>query len=93
MRRVIVSTRAASDVERLDEWLRAKGADKAADRLDRLLVKYIDSRAEMAERGRQLDGGLREIVAPFGRSAYLIQYEVRPETVVIGRILHRLERR
>lgn len=37
--------------------------------------------------------GLRELLVPFGRGAYVIQYQVDPDTVVVLRIFHSLEDR
>lgn len=93
MRRIIVTPRAASDVLRLEEWLADRGAIHAAERLSIVLQDAIESLAQMPNRGRQPLPGMRELVVGFGSGAYLIRYQVRPDAVVIGRILHRLERR
>ncbi len=93
MRRVVVSARAYQDLQRLDEWLHERNP-RAAARLGPLLDTAIASLSEFAERGRAGPAaGLREIVVPFGSAAYLIQYRVEVEAVIVARIRHSRERR
>ena len=93
MRRVILSARAFNDLARLEDWLRER-SPAAADRLGPLLERALGSLAEFAERGRApTKPGLRELPVPFGSGAYLIQYQVRADMVVVSRIKHSRERR
>jgi plasmid stabilization system protein ParE len=69
-------------------------SERAAVSAARRLSAAIRSLGEFAERGRQSPyPGIRELVVPFGRAAYIIEYRVDAETVVIARIFHSLEQR
>jgi plasmid stabilization system protein ParE len=93
MRRVIVSPRAYDDLSRLEDWLHARNVQAAA-RLGPLLDDAIVSLQEFAERGRAAPRHrFREIVVPFGSAAYVIQYRIEPDRVIVARIRHSRERR
>jgi len=85
-------TAANRDVVRLTDFL-AERNPKAALRANEALAEATLSLSEMPERGRLVAEGLRELVVRFGRGAYIIQYRVEPDRVVIARIFHSLEDR
>ena len=93
--RLIVSVAAAADIERLHAFLVDKSPD-AARRAVAVLVRAIQSLDALAERGRPSGvAGLRELVVPFGRSAYVVRYayDAARQEVVIVRIWHGREAR
>lgn len=89
---VEVTRPALEDAERLDAWLTERDP-RAAARLGRLLEKAIGALATNPLRGRQIDDTLREVNVPFGRSAYIIRYDVVGRQVLVVRIWHSLEER
>lgn len=93
MKRILVSRRAYGDLQRLEDWL-AERNPRAAERLGPLLDAALNSLSAFPERGRQISGrALREIPVPFGKAAYLIQYRVDEEVIVVARVLHSREER
>lgn len=91
-RRVVVSSAARRDLLRLSEFLAGKSraaSDRAIDRLQSAIMGL----AEMPDRGRRGPGPLRERIVPFGSGAYVVQYRVDPDAVIIARVFHTLERR
>ena len=92
--RIVVSRRAAADVDRLEAWLLERGAPSAALRVGELLFDAIDSLQQMPERGRMSSRpGSRELVVPFGAAAYVFLYKITADAVIIARIQHGRERR
>jgi plasmid stabilization system protein ParE len=89
---VEVTRPALEDAARLDAWLTERGP-RAAARLGRLLEKTLAALATHPLRGRQVDDNLREINVPFGRSAYIVRYDIVGQHVLIIRIWHSLEER
>lgn len=93
MRRPLYLAAAARhDIERLHDWLFEKNAN-AALRLIAVLDQHLQRLGDFPERGRLIDGGLRELIVPFGGANYVIRYEVDPDGVFISRIWHSLEDR
>lgn len=93
MRRPVYFTAAAlHDIERLHDWLFEKNP-KVALRLIAVLDQNFQRLSDFSERGRLVDGGLRELVVPFGGASYVVRYEVDPDGVSISRIWHSLEHR
>ncbi|MDZ4870330.1 MAG: type II toxin-antitoxin system RelE/ParE family toxin [Alphaproteobacteria bacterium] len=93
--KLVVSTEAVADLERLKTFLADKDA-KASERAATALVEAIGSLGNLPERGRpSAVQGLRELVVPFGQSAYVVRYAYRAstETVFIVRIWHGREDR
>jgi plasmid stabilization system protein ParE len=88
--KLIVSRSAAADLERLHAFL----ADKnpiIAQRLVAVLSEAIQSLATLPDRGRPFDiRGMRELIVPFGRSAYTLRYAYSAlvDEVVILRVWH-----
>lgn len=89
---VEVTRPALEDAARLDAWLTQRDP-RAAARLGRLLEKALSALAAHPLRGRQVDDNLREINVPFGRSAYIVRYDIVGQQVLIIRIWHSLEER
>lgn len=90
---VRLSPAARRDVERLVLHL-DDDSPAAAARLRSSLETALASLAELPHRGRAGPREhYRELVVPFGRSAYLIWYRVAQSTVDIARIKHHRERR
>jgi plasmid stabilization system protein ParE len=89
---VIVSPRAALDVDRLELWLLDKNPS-AALRVGAVLEAAMASLVELPERGRPRGSLTRELNAAFGRSIYVIRYRVIEEQVIITRVFHGRERR
>jgi plasmid stabilization system protein ParE len=93
--KLIVSREAAADLERLHEFLREQNPD-AAQRAVSVLADAVDSLATMPDRGRPSGiPAVRELIVPFGRSAYVIRYGhfVDEDSVVVLRIWHGREQR
>lgn len=89
---VEVTRSALKDAEPLDAWLTGD-SPRAAARLGRLVERAISTLATHPLRGRQVEDNLREINVPFGRSAYIIRYDVVGQQVLVIRIWHSLEER
>jgi plasmid stabilization system protein ParE len=93
--RLIVSRTATLDLERLRSFLDDKNP-AAARRLVVTLDNAIRSLTIFPERGRRSGtAGVRELVVPFGRSAYILRYAYssqRDETIIL-RIWHGRELR
>lgn len=92
---VVFLPRARGDLLRLRQFLEPHGAALAERSFD-LLFAAARSLAEQPERGHPASRPpYRELVVPFGRSAYVIRYRVdhARETVVIVRMWHGRERR
>ena len=91
-RPVKLLTAANRDVVRLTDFL-AERNPRAALRANDLLAASALSLSEMPERGRLVAEGLRELVVRFGRGAYILQYRVEADRVIVARIFHSLEDR
>ena len=93
--KLIVSGEAAADIERLRAFLIDKNP-AAASRAVATLVNAIESLEILPERGRPSGiANMRELIVPFGQSAYVIRYIHRARTgeIVILRIWHGRESR
>lgn len=93
--KLIVSREAAADVERLHDFLREQNPI-AAQRAVVLLTEAVDSLESLPDRGRPSGvPAVRELIVPFGRSAYVIRYVhlVDEDSVIVLRIWHGRERR
>ncbi|WP_165185365.1 type II toxin-antitoxin system RelE/ParE family toxin [Caulobacter soli] len=75
-----------------NDWLFEK-SPHAAQRLVGVLEASFAKLADLPDRGRAVDLGVRELVVPFGGSNYLISYEVKEVGVFVARIWHGLEDR
>jgi plasmid stabilization system protein ParE len=87
--KLIVSGAAAADLVRLQAFLGDKN-DQAAQRAAAALAAAMQL-LTFPERGRPSDiAGLRELIVPFGRSAYVFRYKVaaQGDAVVILRVWH-----
>lgn len=93
MRRVVVAQTALRDLQRLEAWLAERAPDAAA-RVGPLLDAALASLAEHSDRGRPGPRpDLRELVVPFGAAAYLVQYRIGVDTVIVARVRHSRESR
>ncbi len=91
--RVRVSDVAERDIWRLSEFLHLK-SQRAADAAVDVIVEGMCSLSDKANRGQPLgDGRVRELFLPFGRGAYILQYHVHAEEVVVVRVFHSREDR
>lgn len=93
--RLIVSPQAAVDLQRLHVFLLDRNP-AAAQRAITTLEAAIQSLEHFPDRGRPAKiPGLRELVVPFGQSAYVLRYAyfAEPDEVVILRIWHAREQR
>lgn len=91
-REVRVNAQANLDLDRLVDFL-IEANPTAARKAGATIRAAIVSLDTLAERGRPIPGGLRELVIPFGRRAYIVQYSVEPAIVVVARVFHSLEDR
>lgn len=93
--KIIISRAAVADLARLHEFLASKNA-AAAQRTTSAIAQAIDSLADNPDRARPSEvEDARELVVPFGRSAYLIRFahDGRRQEVTILRIWHGREKR
>jgi plasmid stabilization system protein ParE len=93
--KLVVSRAAAADLARLRTFLADKNP-AAAQRATSGIVDAIDSLAAFPGRGRTSGvAGLRELVVPFGRSAYVVRFAHDPQRqeIVIVRVWHAREAR
>ena len=93
--KLIVSPDAAADLDRLRAFLADKNPE-AAQRAAVCLIEAIQSLNTFPDRGR-LTGidGVRELIVPFGSSAYVLRYADMADTseVIVLRIWHGREQR
>ncbi len=93
--KLIVSPGAQQDLERLYEFLADKNPDAARRVVGGTLTRAVESLDMLSDRGRpSATVGVRELVVPFGRSAYIVRYVHMPETeeIIILRIWHGREK-
>jgi toxin ParE1/3/4 len=93
--KLIISRAAAGDLDRLRAFLAGKNP-AAAQRAITTLIKAIESLNALPERGRLFGTpNIRELIVPFGQSAYVLRYAYSPETgeVVVIRIWYGRELR
>jgi plasmid stabilization system protein ParE len=93
--KLIVSDTATADVERLRLFLRDKDPT-AARRVGVALNNAIQSLTIFPERGRPSGiPGTRDLIVPFGRSAYILRYAYssQRDEIVILRMWHGRESR
>jgi plasmid stabilization system protein ParE len=93
--RIVVSRAAAADLERLHSFLADKNP-AAARQAVAALVAAIESLHSFPQRGRSSGvRDMRELIVPFGRSAYVLRYAYSAATdeAIIIRIWHGREAR
>jgi plasmid stabilization system protein ParE len=93
--KLIVSRAAAADIERLHAFLKNKDPT-IAQRAVAVLDQAMRSLDVFPDRGRpSAIMGARELIVPFGRSAYMLRYThlAEAEEIVILRIWHGREAR
>ena len=86
--KLFVSAAAAADIERAHGFIAVK-SPAAAQRVVTVLSDAIQSLQSLPERGRpSLQGGSRELVVPFGKTAFVVRYAyfAQAEEIVIVRI-------
>ena len=87
---IVVSRAAQADLERLREFLDEKDPPSAL-RAAAAVDEAIQSLETFPERGRPTSiAGVRELIVPFGRSAYVLRYALLREAdeIAILRIWH-----
>ncbi len=90
-----LSREAAADLARLHDFL-APADTAVAQRAVATIVEAIDSLETFAARGRPVDiSDMRELIVPFGQSAYVVRYAclTRSDEIVVLRIWHGREQR
>jgi plasmid stabilization system protein ParE len=91
----VLTADAIVDIKRLRAFLEGENT-AAAKRAASLLSDAIEALSVFPERGRPSGiQGIRELIVPFGRSAYVVRYAYRREieTVVVVRVWHGRENR
>jgi plasmid stabilization system protein ParE len=86
--------RARFDIDRLHQFLAPKDPAAANRMVDAVLEAMLTLKSA-PEKGRRLSTGLRELIVPFGKGAYIVRYVVRKDEqrILITRIWHSRERR
>lgn len=93
--RLVVSKEAMADFHRLHDFLADK-EPRAAQRAIAALRAAISSLEVFPGRGRPSGiAGIRELVVPFGTSAYVVRYAYLPgrDSLVVLRLWHSREER
>jgi plasmid stabilization system protein ParE len=93
--KLVVSRAAAADLARLRAFVADKNPSAAQHAISGI-VQAIDSLTAFPDRGRPSGvAGLRELVVPFGRSAYVVRFAHDPQRqeIVIVRLWHGREAR
>jgi plasmid stabilization system protein ParE len=93
--RLTVSHGAVADLDRLHEFLVAKDRS-AAQRAARTIDDAVRSLTDFPQRGRPSGiAGVRELIVPFGQSAYVVRYAylASRDEIVILRLWHGREER
>lgn len=89
---VRLSSPASRDLVRLNDFLEQK-SPSAARKASQAISAGLRSLSDVAERGRPVGGGVRELRIRFGRDGYVARYRVGAGFVTITRIFHIRERR
>ena len=90
---VLALPAARADLARLEAFLIYQ-APSAARRAVETISAALQSLKTFPEPGRRpFEDGRRELIVPFASAAYVIQYGVRPERVVVIRFFHSREAR
>lgn len=90
---VILSDAARDDIARLVDFLATRNR-RAAIRAVDLIEGMLESLADFPNRGAPgAWASYREIQVRFGRGAFIVRYQVRPEGVFVTRLFHSNERR
>jgi plasmid stabilization system protein ParE len=93
--RIIISVVAAADLRRIKNFLEA--ANPAAwHRAQGTIEDAIESLSDLPSRGRPVQHqGLRDLIVPFGRAAYIVRYQYveSRQAIFIRRIWHSREQR
>lgn len=84
--------RAGADLDRVVDFSRAQSA-RAAQRTRARIADALQLVSEHPRIGREVGGGLRQLVTRLGRNAYVIQYQLTPSEILITRIWHGKENR
>jgi len=93
--KLVVSQAAAADLLRLHAFLTELSPD-AAQRAVSAIVRAVDSLDLFPDRGRpSAVAGARELIVPFGRSAYIVRFahDAEHAEILILRIWHSREAR
>jgi len=82
------------DIQRLFDFLYKKNPSAAAKAIE-LILEKSELLVEFPDIGFRMndDSGRRELIIPFGASAYVIRYYLLKEYVVIVRVWHNRENR
>lgn len=92
-REVRFSRHANGDHVRLIRFLAPRNP-AAATKARQLIADAAATLADFPERGRRVsEQGLRELVTPFGRDAFLIRYRIETTHVIVVEIVHSREAR
>ena len=92
MVRIVYSTEALEDLDRIIEFLLARSPDAAGSALDQIQAA-VSVLAAHPQIGRRRDQFRRELVITYGATGYLAlyRYDARPDVVRILRIRHQRE--
>ncbi len=93
--KLIVSSEAAADLNRLRTFLADKNPH-AAQRAAAALINAVQSLDTFPDRGRPtMIEGVRELIVPFGNSAYVLRYVhlLDADEIIVLRIGHGREQR
>lgn len=93
--RLVVSRAAVADFERLHRFLAGKDRS-AAQRAAAAIDDAVRALADFPQRGRPSGiAGMRELIVPFGQSAYVVRYAyvAGRDEIVILRVWHGREER
>jgi plasmid stabilization system protein ParE len=88
--KVVLSKNAGADIKRLRTFLAQKDT-RAAEAAIAILIDAVESLGSLTERGRPVGfASVRELIVPFGRSAYVLRYfrSQRRQAIVVLRIWH-----
>lgn len=92
---LVISQEAQADLARLHAFLKEKNW-AAADRAKAILISALESLTALPARGRPVGrSNMRELIAPFGRSYYILRYvhDAPRDEVIVIRIWHGREAR
>ncbi len=90
---LVWSAAARRDLERLRAFI-ARSSPDAAERAAAAIARAATALSRQPELGRMLDDTpLRELVIPFGASAYVLHYRTDSDCVVVARVWHGREDR
>ncbi|MBI3438779.1 MAG: type II toxin-antitoxin system RelE/ParE family toxin [Proteobacteria bacterium] len=87
MHRIILTRRARADLDRLHDFI-AKQSPRSARRAVQRIIEGVDLLLLFPRSGVVVEGDTRTLTIKFGRSGYVVRYQIAGDDIIITRIWH-----